>query len=655
MKTKVLALILAILCVSLMAVSCGKDPCETHVDDNKDAICDVCGEKIACVTHTDEDKNGVCDVCGATVTCETHTDADQNGLCDICGASVTPACTEHTDADQNGLCDVCGAAMSAAPAVCEHKDDNADNVCDLCGKAIVIKVEQVPAATPTRVPMVVKPIPTDANPMDYMSYQPYTVKSMEKLTYDSRNGVYIYTKTETADGTSYVYTVKNIETGAVVWTETLSKDDAAAGVTLESACFLLRKSTATVGEYVYSYYTYNGTLIYTVTGSTSPTLDEESLLDGSFYKLTFDGKQIFVVRRDNESLVVGPIAPIAYVNPPSFDEIGDRYGYIEKNGVLYVYDLASWNNCLYSFTIPAYYDDADYFALENGNVLLQGIIELPQSAVSYDWIDGGDKYDLVYTIIDPVAKTATEVEFGYYIFSSAVPRWQSLSTGSMKMNENVQNMMLLIPIDHDAPAINQAFVAVVDNDLNILCQLMKDINMSSGGMMMDMVASDLFVTEHPVLDNKVTVNFNGDIVAYIPQSASMFNSYVLCDGKYYNYKMELVFDPAVDGYTLEASSYNYRIFKKTNAETSAVEYYFFNGSSAPVKIELPEIQSVQARTDYMFVTYQVDGVNKYCLYNSLGTALGELEAPLSSTILTLNDNLEMVYTTSSGLYYILHF
>ncbi|MBR7116405.1 MAG: carboxypeptidase regulatory-like domain-containing protein [Clostridia bacterium] len=54
-----------LLSLALVVVSCGTPPCETHKDDDKNGICDVCSAEveIVCDEHKDADNNKVCDVC----------------------------------------------------------------------------------------------------------------------------------------------------------------------------------------------------------------------------------------------------------------------------------------------------------------------------------------------------------------------------------------------------------------------------------------------------------------------------------------------------------------------------------------------------------------------------------------------------------------
>ena len=114
MKTKLISLLIALLCMTMLLVSCS-DPCVEHIDADNDGICDVEG-------------------------CED--------------AVKKPEVAEH-----------------------EHADANADGVCDTenCGTVIITNVVDniveiiVPTKPEEKVPMVVKPIPV-ANRADYIEY-----------------------------------------------------------------------------------------------------------------------------------------------------------------------------------------------------------------------------------------------------------------------------------------------------------------------------------------------------------------------------------------------------------------------------------------------------------------------------------------------------
>ncbi len=93
-----LSVLLLVLAMVLAFAACNKDqqPCESHVDDNGDGICDVCEGVV-----DDNDEPNTDDVC-------VHKDDNGDEICDTCG---DPVCKTHVDADGNEACDVCGAAV----------------------------------------------------------------------------------------------------------------------------------------------------------------------------------------------------------------------------------------------------------------------------------------------------------------------------------------------------------------------------------------------------------------------------------------------------------------------------------------------------------------------------------------------------------------
>ena len=82
MKTKLISLLIALLCMTMLLVSC-TDPCVEHIDANNDGICDVEGcedavKKVEVAEHEHVDANAdkVCDVenCGTIIIVNTVTE-----------------------------------------------------------------------------------------------------------------------------------------------------------------------------------------------------------------------------------------------------------------------------------------------------------------------------------------------------------------------------------------------------------------------------------------------------------------------------------------------------------------------------------------------------------------------------------------------------
>ena len=139
-------------------------PCQTedglkvHVDENNDHYCDtcsvwliyicveqdedgigncaICGNELKCIHHIDDDRNAFCDRCGEETTCEEnlydiwHEDYDYDHTCDWCGVWLSSYCY---DDDYDGYCDEYGCNREF---VCDHIDGDEDNYCDRCYRII---------------------------------------------------------------------------------------------------------------------------------------------------------------------------------------------------------------------------------------------------------------------------------------------------------------------------------------------------------------------------------------------------------------------------------------------------------------------------------------------------------------------------------------
>ena len=146
-------------------------PCESHVDADKDYVCDNCGERLQhddpqpepdC-EHKDENKDHNCDLCEEKLSDCAAAEGSHN--CSTCGAKLSDcaaaegshncavcgaALSECADADTDHKCDVCGAEMGehaaaegshncgyCGAAVTECVDADGDYACDVCGKEVL--------------------------------------------------------------------------------------------------------------------------------------------------------------------------------------------------------------------------------------------------------------------------------------------------------------------------------------------------------------------------------------------------------------------------------------------------------------------------------------------------------------------------------------
>ncbi len=611
---------MAVFCLSTLIVGCDKK-CTPHADENADLTCDNCGEALeapACKPHVDENKDYVCDNCPETfiAPCETH------------------------------------------------KDENADKHCDVCGLAVITIIQNVEPTPEERVDMVVNPLPENGNINDYTSFfDNTTVISKVETTFSGNvvagnNHGYTYltvpTKTIVGDDevTYNTHYIINLETGAIVFevsdinsANTLSflKDN--VQINLHDYFFSLRESypvldpvTGVFTTYTnYKFYAYDGT---TVLFDAAAAFEDLSIW-GGYDEYLLNDVHYFVFDETVYAFEAGTLDllytcnKIELVHRPEFDATTDKYGFVYMDNNLFVYDLSQWVECVYSYQIPSFYENAELFLIDNSRVLLQASVKLLNNSVSYDYINNGDKYDLVYVVIDPTAKTNTEVEFGYYINDA-----EDWSEG-----EKTLNYIEAYPIVNDRIDYNNLLTLITDKDLKITYATAKDnfyfVNETT-----------LLVYEEISLGltvKKLVNAADGKLIAYVPDSAIVYDEYIYYDHTFYDFTMTAILDLEKEGFNIPGTyqiNDRYALLTKVipaptieNPLETVVEHYIFTANGA-TKLDIPNFNSF------------VGDIREYGFIASRNVAaINEFGNPVLNTVYTLyNAEGKEIFTSENYLY-----
>ncbi len=645
MKKKLFALLLAVACMILPVIGCASE-CDAHADDDGDRICDNCGEAI---------------------TCETHTDANGDFVCDVCGTATNATCDEHVDADQNLACDVCGATLTGG---CDpHKDDNADGLCDTCGGAIVIQTQVAAPNEETRVEMVVNTIPTDATLGTYIDTSDTIAKPMTGTLIEG-----------TLTGNNkFVYTAEDDEAGLTTWTLTnllngveVLRISETEGVTLsvsfESLWIRVIETKTVEEEEVVTdlYYTYSDT-VQTAPFATQ-TVEAGEPRGLLFSEYLENGEELYTMEGlgyifDDDKLLFAGVDMKTFVDRPDFDYVTDTIGYLvfddDHDGYddrILAYNLEKWMDCVYSYTIPSYYEDVNTFYLENDNMLLQAKVQLADSAVSYDFIEYGDKYDLVYVIIDPAAKTAAKTEFGYYI--SEVTLCKDIIDGYF--TDAAPNAIRAFPIVNDRIDMNASKIFVVDNSLKILLDVEQamgkqatygsDITCLPNGLMRVTLELDYFTEIDAVYTTA------GEFVCYLPDGAFFYRNYVEYNGKLYNYRMEELADFTEDDYYMYAEYNNYAILAKDDMENYVTEFFYYDGVNiTPIEVD-GEFKYIRHNSYGFSICYEAETEegsfeDRYALYDAANRLVLVTDSAVYNTeLIGSDDEVRLIYTYSGDIY-----
>lgn len=501
MKTKLLALIIAILCFVTAFAACEKK-CEAHVDENKDAACDNCGAEMA--AKNDEE-------------------------------------TEPKDD-------------------CAHADTDANKKCDVCGKAIVSIIEQIPAETEPVVDMIVNKAPADADISKYLNINmPENSKLTSVTKVEGMNGTMGKIVSAVTSDEQGVHTRKLID--IVTGKDIMSVTDVIAPgsetryeIELEEAWYTVvaKEYTVTVlGDEVNNdlvkvtrtVYTYAGEQIgeahvydyvENVIDFVEPTYNYSVDPDKREYYVYYNG-MAYAINKDSHKIVYSCNADVL-VERPAIDVIDGDYGYAIKTDDernvkgINVYDLTSWINCVYSFEAPEYAEYTSINVLNNGSILVSYSEPLSAKAVNYDYILGGKKYDVVYTLINTESFEEKTVEFGYVIVDV-------MDTDMLSVEAKEYNLVCAYEIAEGRRA-DAASIYLVDNDLNVVCDMTSvlDINYATNGVFYRNVRFNDGSSAKELIDA------SGKHIDYVPYESEFAYGYRLFRNRVYDLSNNIVVD-----------------------------------------------------------------------------------------------------------------
>jgi hypothetical protein len=568
--------------------------------------------------------------------------------------SCTDPCVEHIDANNDGICDVEGcedAVKKVEVAEHEHVDANADKVCDVenCGTIIIVNTvtEKVEIVVPTKpeekVDMVVKPIPAPNHAeyvnLDYAEKQAYFNKLFRAFEDEDYYDAYDYiivkkSETETIapaveddplteDVDEYyagkfknVYTVTDIsgETELVILTlvNEYEGNNGYVGFDFDSEEFI----QVVAGKNLFLYRAGVANTAPALTFERSK-LDDSIEIDEYVTYVEYDGK---VVVYDNASLAkLEEKDPDFFVDRPDFDAVEGTVGVVYDAESMQVYDLTKWISCVYTYEIPSYATDSEVFELANGTYLYQYFVQLPDNAVSYDLYAPEGKFDVVYEIVNPAAKTVSVAEFGYIISEQ-----YGEEVSNFKFDGN--NLFAVATINNNGSIVG-AKLLIVDNELNVLYSV-DNFVINQANTLFEIVA-DKYAKVEILLGNNVVdavVNVETGVVTYLPANIdATYDTCYMVNDVLYNYDGTVKFDfrdIVDDENTANNVIYNfvqrydsYFFVSKTTYKadvdettgeptgtfTSETKYYFYDVNTAGAALVEVKYENVVYKNNQMFI------------------------------------------------------
>lgn len=586
MKRKIIALLMATVCTTAVFASCDEGTssssseapaCETHVDVNKDGLCDGCAKAVVVITEQlpAEKEQEVAMVVNAIP--ENVKTSDYIGPKTATAEEDTVLPAAATIVDMKGW-QASNKNLHLIVTTEETKDDSFPGGEKDPWRKIEKEVVRV-----------------------YDASKP----AAEAVVFEKKNAVR-YNYYRRADESTPQLAIREFEYSEE-FDETTTYEVEFKNNYVKVVEIKKEKVTNDYGytdtEYTYKteYYTYGWNLIATAEDTESRGSDAEVSGYAGYVYLTIEGKTYTLDGETGEKVAFAEVNGVdgdMMLRRPNFDVVVGDYGYVMSSNKIMAYDLTKWISCVSVFDYPSYWNNAKSVVLDNGTVFVQYEKTLHSSAVSYDVKKGDSKIDLVQVLVNPVDGTTKTAEFGYVLDTAKV-------FDTEKYNDNAKNIVYLYPIAEKEVNYAAGFEAVIDSELKILFayqptlvgQDLDSLEYLGNGLYLTEVVYDANVSVRVVVDGE------GKEVKKLPNSATKVQDMWKVGTKYYSLDMSKVLFDAAD-YDEVNFRDGYMILKKVTLDDPVTEdeneakvdyYYFTSAMTAPVLVSGSE--------DFSAITY----------------------------------------------------
>ncbi|MBQ3483543.1 MAG: hypothetical protein IJA78_05140 [Clostridia bacterium] len=290
-------------------------------------------------------------------------------------------------------------------------------------------------------------------------------------------------------------------------------------------------------------------------------------------------------------------------------------------------------NAICYYELPEYAYEGAFFALNNGNVLVQYKVYEPWTAEEYTYLDDeGSKITLVSKLITAKNGKIKDLDLDFVVLV-ADSRNNSGWFDYDELNEKIENVALVSYIedgrvlgvdcvndvsDEDELFMNTSIISLSNKgkDKGIL-----DGTVVAQAWLPELVAENRWVIE-TFTGEEYLVDEKGKIVAEIG-NASIRGGYLIADGKLFNMDGEMVYD--YEAADLERYN-NYATARGIFFEDEdGVITLFANGESKTIVAKDADREVIAVIDNYFIVEDNTGDDTKYEIYNDVGTLLYAVE------------------------------
>lgn len=374
--------------------------------------------------------------------------------------------------------------------------------------------------------------------------------------YDAEGDLIVFKDTAEETGLN-TWTVYNLATGASVWTATETKSEAGA--------------TTTRVRYSVVLYTYEDVSWFKVTTTTTATTVVENAADdvdvdkayslrdakgAEFATSTNKGSSVVtlldLIRFDGKVYRIAKDATIAYAFdysdvaalPAVQTKVGDYY-YAMGEGFAAVYD-SSLNLVVYHTPHSETDGDVMYHVLNNGNVLLQYTLEESDYTEDYDLkMDGG--YVTVYSyLLNVETGKVSELNLDYLVWNVVA---RQSDDDQWIYNEKVENLAVVVYFEDERVDYSTTARKLVS--LSNKGKIKGEVNLidNQAPVAPELVANNRWIVSD-LAGNKFLLNEEGDVMANVTAMKDYNASYIMLNGKIYDWDLNVKYDMVNNDVTL---------------------------------------------------------------------------------------------------------
>ena len=285
--------------------------------------------------------------------------------------------------------------------------------------------------------------------------------------------------------------------------------------------------------------------------------------------------------------------------------------------------------CYYEF--PEYAYEGIFFALNNGNILVQYKVYEPWTAEEYTYMDDeGSKITLVSKLITAKNGKIKDLDLDFVVLMADCRNGDGWFDYD-ELNEKIENVALVSYIEdgrvmgidyandgsEDDLLANTSIISLSNKgkDKGIL-----DATVVAQAWLPEMVAENRWVIE-TLTGEEYLVNQKGKIVAEIGE-ASIRGGYLIADGKLFNMDGELVYDYEEADLEFDDSATARGVFFE---DEDGVITLYTNGESKTIVAKDADREILAVYNSFFVVEDSTGDATKYEIYNDVGTLLYTVE------------------------------